>query len=507
MLSIGIGCSNALMSWGGIGLAISFIWQGKFKEKAKLIWSDKRIVSIVFVYFLFVIGMIYTSNFSEGLHQLKIKLPLLIIPLGIFSFYPLTQKEFKLLFHGILMGGLISIVVGILVYFGIITKKSTDVREYSYLISHIRLSTLLVFNIFMCCFVIVNKKYRYVHFLFYIVYIILSLLSIILLQSITAFITIGGCILVLSIYSITKKTYKKYGIALMSFFLILFITTIYLFYTEYNRIHKIETFEYSQLPKLTPDGGTYVHLRKNGETINGHYVFLYICYPEIKEAWEKRSKIPITGMNRLNWSIYEGLIRYLTSKNKPKNKREIEALSQKEITAIENGSVNFLQLNKFDIRYRINLILWELDYYTKTGDPNYQSLSTRLEIWKVATYKIKQSWLFGYGTGDMKAALSDGYKETQSTLLKKNQLDPHQQYLVTLLCLGVIGLIPFIILIFYPVLQLKNNHFLFIIVLTITMVSMMDEDVLNSQAGCTQFVLTYVLTYIFSKAKREKIIS
>lgn len=502
MIAVGIGCSNLLMSWGEIGLVVAFLWQGDYKNKFKQMVANKRILAMSALYLIFVAGLIHTSNFSSGLHDLKLKLPLLIVPLFAFAFFPLNQKEFKIIFHFIFLGTLISMTAGLLMHFGLISIKVVDMRSYSPFIAHLRLGTLLVFCFFICAYLVLKKEYRYVHSVFYILYALLGLVFLVLLQSLTGFAVLVGSLLVVSIYGVTKKQMRKWSIISLILFIIIGGGLSIIIHREYHRVNDIEKVNVASLPKFTGNGGKYDHYPERKETINGHYVYLNICYLELVDAWGKRSSMPIHGNNKQNWPVYETLLRYLTSKGKMKNAMEVYALSDQEIKAIENGNGNFLQLNPLDIRFRINQVWWEIQTYQQTGDPNSKSFATRLETWKVARYKIKQSLVFGYGTGDVHDAMIEGYKETHSKLTPNHWKNPHQQYFTILLALGITGLTIFIGLIFYPLVNFRNLHALFVIALCITAVSMLDEDVLETQAGCSQFIFIYVLTYMFHLFKK-----
>jgi hypothetical protein len=507
MIAVGIGCSNLLMSWGEIGLVISFLWDGKYKEKFNRIIAHKRILALSGLYLIFVVGLLHTSNFSSAFNDLRLKLPLLVVPFFAFAFFPLTGKEYKLIFHFIFLGGLITMVTGLLMHWRLVPIKVVDMRSYSPFIAHLRLGTLLVFCIFLCTYLVLKKEFRYVHSIFYVLYAILCLGFLLLLQSLTGFAALMGSLLVVSVYGVTKKQLRKWSLVALLLFALVGGGFAIIVNKEYHRVYDIEKVDFANLPKFTDHGGIYEHYPERRETVNGHYIYINICYWEMVGAWEKRSSMPIHSNNKQNWPIYETLLTYLSSKGEMKNGTTVNALSDKEIKAIENGYGNFLQLNPLDIRFRINQVWWEIETYQRTGDPNSKSFATRLETWKVARYKIAQSPLFGYGTGDVHDAMISGYRETNSKLTPNHWKNPHQQYLSILLTMGILGLISFIGMIYFPLIRFSKQHALFIVALTIAAISMLDEDVLETQAGCTQFIFMYVFTYMFSLYKAKEKIS
>ena len=70
---------------------LNWLLRGAFFRNFKLLIQPLPLLFIGF-YFLHWVGMIYTSNWTEGLQRLETKLPLLIFPLILFSF-PLKKEE------------------------------------------------------------------------------------------------------------------------------------------------------------------------------------------------------------------------------------------------------------------------------------------------------------------------------------------------------------------------------------------------------------------------------
>jgi O-Antigen ligase len=498
MIAVGIGCSNILMSWGTIGLVVAFVLDGNYKDKFQRIYHNKRILFLCAVYGLFVLGMIYTSNINYGLHDLKIKLPLLIIPPFVFAFSPISKSEYKIIFHCLFFGGLITMVAGFLMFSGLLPLKVIDMRSYSPFISHLRVGTLLVFSIFLCVYLIVYKEYKWAPGWVYILYAICAFGFLLLLQSLTGLVALFISFIGATILGLLKKTIWKISLVLLLIGLFLSVGLAGLINREYQRIHQIEKIDFKNLPKATVHGAIYKHDTLRNETINGHYIWINICNYELDREWRKRSKLDFDGYTKNGWPLHGTLITYLSSKGLKKNAEAIQSLTDGEIKAIENGVVNYLQLNPLDIRFRINQLLVELDRYKTTNDPNQLSFATRLETWKVAVHAIKKSWLVGYGTGDVKEAMKISYVETQSKLRTENHKNPHQQYLTTILSVGVIGFIIFLIIVFSPLLEFKKQNILFLLTITISAIGMLDEDTLESQAGCTQFIFLYMITYLLN---------
>ena len=79
-------------------LATNWLLEGNFSSKWQQLKSNKIFWVLISLFFLHVIGMTYTDNIQKGLDDLRNKMPLLVLPLILFSTKPLSIKEFKILF-------------------------------------------------------------------------------------------------------------------------------------------------------------------------------------------------------------------------------------------------------------------------------------------------------------------------------------------------------------------------------------------------------------------------
>ncbi len=77
-----------------------------------------------------------------------------------------------------------------------------------------------------------------------------------------------------------------------------------------------------------------------------------------------------------------------------------------------------------------------------------ESNSVRILVWSTALDIIKQNILFGVGTGDVKDQLINEYQKRNMIGALEKKLNAHNQYLETLMGLGLMGLFVLILLIF-----------------------------------------------------------
>jgi O-antigen ligase len=128
---------------------------------------------------------------------------------------------------------------------------------------------------------------------------------------------------------------------------------------------------------------------------------------------------------------------------------------------------------------------------TKSYDEvvSYSSTSIRYGIYKCSFEKIKESWLFGYGIGDVGEELRKCYKD-KSEVLYIGNFNSHNQYLGIILRVGVFGLLLFVISIILNLIFLYNrkDYSAFSIILMLVLV-MLTENIMERQNGVILFSL------------------
>jgi O-antigen ligase len=108
----------------------------------------------------------------------------------------------------------------------------------------------------------------------------------------------------------------------------------------------------------------------------------------------------------------------------------------------------------------------------------------RMEIWKVSIGLVGQHFIFGVGTGDVKDALMDAYRQQNLYPVFKKNLNAHNQYLQTFITLGVIGLGLLVALLWIPVYRsLRKGSYIYTLLLLIFSINILFESMLETQAG------------------------
>jgi len=485
VLVIGMPVSKFLMSLSQIILVCNWLLEGNLKDKFNKFFKNKPAIVLSSLLLLHFIGLLYTTDFSYALKDIRVKVPLFVLPLVISTSRVLSKKIFHIILQFFVAAVVFGTIVSTFILTGIIHREVVDIRTISIFISHIRFALLICIAIFICGYFIYNelkmsRKYLWAVILAWLV------IFLILMESVTGLSVLTATLFILLIYIIIKlknKVVKWGSIA------VIFIGIISLFYairlkmTEFSRK---ETIDFSKLDTYTSQGNLYEHNLKEKYTENGHYIWIYYCGKELEQSWNLRSRINFNNQDMKGNKIQVTLVRYLASKGLRKDADALNTLTDSEIKAVERGVVNVKYPNVSSLNGRLYEICWELELYKTSGDANGHSITQRFEYWKAAIGIINTHTLLGVGTGDVQYTFDNYYEKNNSPLLKKWRLRSHNQYLSIAVAFGIIGLLWFLITLFYPVIKQKMVFdYLYITFFIVTIISFFTEDTLETQAGVT----------------------
>jgi hypothetical protein len=254
--------------------------------------------------------------------------------------------------------------------------------------------------------------------------------------------------------------------------------------------------DFSTLDQFTSRGNAYLHDTVFHGIEDGKYIGLYINYEELREEWNKRSKLDYDGQVNGNYSLQETLIRYMTSKNLRKDGDGVQAMTDYDIKMVEKGIANY-NYNKYPgMRVRIMKIILGYQVYNETGDPSGSSVMQRYEYSKASFSLIKKNFWLGVGTGDLEDALIGEYEEMGSELKNQYLFHAHNQYIAFFITFGIFGFLWFFFALIYPPAKERffDDYFYLVFFLIMTF-SMLSDDTLETQAGVTLFAffLTFLL--------------
>jgi hypothetical protein len=485
LIAVGMPLSVFLQSVGSIGLISTAIITGSFKQIISEIKTNKLLWPPIAIYLLHVLGLLWTNNYDYALHDLRVKLPMLSLPIA-FAATKISRTHL----HVILTLFTLATLTSTLIAFGIhhewlqTKKEITDIRHISIFVSHVRLSLFIVFSIVVAGYL---SFYYRKHAVVSIPVIVWMLYFLFLIQSATGFVVLIGVlfILVMAYLRLIPGALAKVGALVLVFSLPL----AGVFYTakcvkSYYTITSPEL--YKNLVTHTANGNEYEHQTQNKQLENGYFVWYYINYGEASQAWAERSDIPINGFDKKGQPLFGTLFRYATSKGLHKDYQGISSLTDEDVKNIEEGKTS--AHNRIGIRKRIDEIIFEFDMYLNGGNPSGNSVTQRFEFWKNAFLVIGENLWLGVGTGDTRSEMKAMYLKSDSVLKEDYQLGAHNQFITFLLGFGVLGLpviLAFLLLPFFsPDLKSCLPYLSFLI---IVLFSFLSEDTLETQAGVTFF--------------------
>jgi hypothetical protein len=473
--------------------------------RSRKFYNNKPALIVASVYFMHLIGLLYTSNFNYAAKDLRIKLPLLLLPVIFSSMPKLSFKELKRIFVFYLGGLTIAIVIGLNLY---LKGEYSDVRDLSHFISPIRFSLNLVFGILiMAYFVIYDKTISVLPKILSGTGIVVFFYFMIIIESITG---IFSLLIVISVLLIVllfriKRLYVK--VLIISTIILVPIAIVIYTFSVVKHATKAPSVDISKLPVKTEKGNRYNHNLKLGIE-NGKYVGLYVCEKELREEWNKRSKLDYDGKSYNGDNLKEIIIRYLTSKGLKKDASGIDSLSNQDIKNIEEGIANIEYIENPGFRSRILKVIIGYERYMKSGDPSGNSIMQRVEYLRGSMRLISKHWLFGVGTGDFQDELYNKYKEMNSKLKSNFIFHPHNQFVSITIMFGVFGLIWFVFSLFYPPFKINYyDDFFFLTFFVLIILSMFSDDTLDTQAGATLFSFFYNLLLFARKEKKTLYLS
>ena len=472
-----------------------------FVEKFRLFFRNKPALILSSIYLLHIIGVLYSSNFVYVAKDLRIKIPILLFPIIFSSMPKLTGNELKKVFYAYIAAILSGVIIG---FYLLIKGDFIDVRQLSPFISPVRFGLNIAFGFFiLLSFIFFDKSYTIKIKIGFAIIAMFFLLFLTFMESITGLGVILFTSYVLLIILLFKTTRIYLRVALLIYIIV--IPGIIFFYV-YNIINKATNppkVNVEQLDKTTSRGNKYNHDLNMGVE-DGKYLGLYLCEKELRQEWNKRSKIKYDSSNIMHEAISKTLIRYLTSKNLRKDADGVDSLSDMDIHMIEQGIANINYIDNPGIHTRILKLLRGYEVFKKYGNPSGNSVMQRYAYTRGAVALIKKHFLFGVGTGDMEDMLYAQYKKMGAKLKDEFILHAHNEFLSITIAFGIFGLLLYIFALIYPPVKLhafSDYYFLAFFIIIIT--SMIADDTIDTQSGATLFAFYYSLLLLGRKSKKN----
>ncbi len=455
------------------------------QKRFALFIKNPAAVVLVSAYLLHIAGLLYSSDMAYALKDLRIKLPLVILPMVLSSMPRLSERKTNtlLLFFvaAVFAGSLFS-------FFAFMKRSFTDIREISLFISPVRFSLTMVLSVVILLVLMI--RYRSLSWYVYLLGITFTawfFYMITLLESATGFFGLMLLLTILTFRSIffIRKRWLRWALFLAAV-LIPLSTFIFVASTARNVSFRAK-IDLDNLDAFTARGYPYRHDTIHFGVEDGKYIGLYFAEAELADAWNRRSSYDFYGKDDAGQLIMYTIIRYMTSKDLRKDADGVAALSEQDLRNIERGIANAGYL-KPGLHTRISKAFMGYQNLKFFGDPNRSSDFQRLEYFRASWHIFKSNWLIGVGTGDVVSAFKQAYEELDSPLQQKFRWRSHNQFLSVAVAFGFVGLIWFLFTLFYPpIRQRQFTNLIYLLFFVLMLMSMLTEDTLESQPGVTLF--------------------
>ena len=484
------------------------------KSKLSRFWHNTPAVLLVAFYLMHVVGLLWTTNFDYAMKDLRVKLPILVMPLVMSGMEPLDRKRFNLVMLVYVLSVFIATLFSSVSYW---RHDYDDIREISHFISHIRFCLNIIFCItiigyYLCkssvstssttrktqvpepvegpSKLVPNFGLKTAIDRFFQWFLILWFVyQIYIFESLSGYVILAAVAILTAVYAFLRwQKGRGWRIAMAVAALAVVVAAVVFVWHEVKPLLKVESVDFATLEKKTAQGNDYWHDTILNPVEDGKYVGLYYCRKELQEAWPQRSSLPLTGTTANGQDLEATLARYLTSKDLRKDAQGVMALTDEDVRNIEQGVANYNNWQHPGLRARLSSTLFEYGLYRKFNNPNGGSLSQRIEFTRASFHLIgRHPWL-GVGTGDVPQAFRQAYDEIQSPLAEEYRFRAHNQYLAIAVAFGLVGLAFFLFVLLYPWFASRKNHtYLYMAFLCIMVLSMFPEDTLETQAGATLF--------------------
>ena len=448
------------MSIGILLGLLNIILEGNFK----VVWSNIKINRAFWLisglFFLHLFGLLWTNNLAEGFDDLRMKTSLITVPLIVIAkadeSLELKNKILTVLLATIFFISLINVLT-FYQLFGF--REYTDMRQLSLFGSHIRFSLLIAFGIALSLYYFDrSKKYALLLLAAYLIF--YTLLS----QVLSGFVALVIVFIAYSYVKLKQNHMKFLALILLSIIgIVLIATSIYLF-----------------IPPKKSD--------------------LPVNETQLALCWKKSSKFDYYGKDKKNQPVSSTLIRYMHSKELPADSVGFIKLTKEDIQEIERGTADIHEKTPGFIG-KLNEARFQIH---STTNPNGSTIRQRLEYWQTGIQLIKENFIFGVGTGDIKVEYKKKYEQNNSLLLPENRLEAHNTFLTFFITFGIIGFIYLLYFVAFTISSsFKSLNFLCFTFLFVITSSFFTEDTLETQMGITIFSFLFSLLFLENKLKED----
>jgi hypothetical protein len=498
IIAVALSFSNFFMSFGmfwlagvlALQIATDLYHKQSVLQRWKRYKSNSSAVALSTLILLPIVGLLWTTNYNHAFWDIRMKLPLFVLPCLIAGLNPMSQGQFRAIIGLFIMGVSVAVVFCLGTYWIGSDEIEKDVRKISIFISHVRFSLLIVLAFGLLV------RYAYssaIGIAFILLFTIPSFYFLYVIGSVTGISALAILLVWFSFHVASRQLSLAKRLSLICIPIVLF-ALFFLYLSEaYREYFTLKVSGNSTMEANSARGTAYDHHTDYPLIENGRLVYAYVAEEELYEAWYDRSTIHLDSLDGRGHVLKGTLIRYLTSKDLRKDAEGVAALTQADIRAIESGIPTCTELSQHGLSQRLSRIFFEWSNHKAGGIPDGHSVIQRWEFWKTAWLIIKRNWLFGVGTGDIKTAFKEAYIERESGLSDRYRLRAHNQYLTIWATYGLFGLIFFLAISVWLILTHTGSDVNVQMIVLLVALSFLTEDTLESQAGVMFMAFFYSL--------------
>lgn len=482
----------------------NWIAEKNFRNKFHHLKKNYALWIFLSIMLFHLLGMLYTSNVAFGFHDMKLKLPLLILPFVVGTSKRMGWRPLKLLLGLFNWAVFIGTLISMGVYAGIGNVEIDNIRKISIIISHERFALYIILSIYFLLYFLFFEHEKILKRTSHAVLIVWFIAFLAILKSLTGLVILSISFVPFILYVLRSR---RKPILLIIFVVIFTSVLVYLSvlsirtYREFATVPKIEK---DTLDTYTARGNPYQHDLNIGQVENGRHVGLYISWAELEKEWNEVSDYEFMGQDDKGQPIRYTMIRYMTAKGLRKDSAGVSKLSSEDIKNIESGIPNPIFNKQLSFTPRIYQTIWEIDVYRKGKVPAHHSTTQRIEYIKNSLAIIKDHFWIGIGTGDLEDVVEQYFEIRDTGLPPERYRRAHNQFITIWVTHGLIGFIWFVLAISLPVWFLRKYiNFFFGIFFIVAILSFLGEDTLVTQSGATFFAYFYTL-FLFGIRKQER---
>ncbi|MGB1075512.1 MAG: O-antigen ligase family protein [Flavobacteriales bacterium] len=487
--------SNLFMSWGAMALVLAWghdrwVLGPLFKGRDRsFIQGSTVLLAVVALMGWQILGLGWSEDFSNGLSQLRIKLPFLVFPLVLLT--GRWDRRALMQWWPYWYAAMVGLGCAAALLAGWLGNAPSDARGWSPFISHIRFSLMIATAWGWMGAIWLHKKPSLAQRKAGWMWSMLTLLGGLFICQTT---TLTGIVLlpIVGMALVWWAGLENMGWSPKGSHQLLLAAWLTLVLGTGGVMWQLRPVwpNLSEFPTHSADGEAYMHHPDRCLRENGHYIWMNIAWNELQKAWNEQSEIPFYGHNARGLPVRMTLIRYMTSLGLNKDRAGLETLTESDIQRIESGVPSILDLEHHGLMRRFDILKFESDAMWSGIAPSGQSLMQRLAYWKTGWHIFLKSPAWGMGTGDLDLAFAQAYRENDRGLLQPYQLRAHNQFLSFALAGGPVGVMLFFSLFFAMIAVSRRQHeglwttmtLLFVLVFFL---SCWSEDTLETQAGVT----------------------